>query len=126
MAIKERRIKCVACGERETVIRGERGPVSAYCDLCREDRKRAYVWPPYAIANARQGDILSSSPSCHHRLGKEGRRAHTERTRCLDGDRRGRVVRYWSSQQIRVSPHSGCRPIQEDDHAPSTAHRPRS
>jgi len=40
MAIKERRIKCVACGERETVIRGERGPVSAYCDLCREERKR--------------------------------------------------------------------------------------
>ncbi len=41
VAIKERRIKCTACGERETVIRGERGPVSAYCDLCREDRKRA-------------------------------------------------------------------------------------
>ena len=40
MAIKERRIKCAACGERETVIRGERGPVSAYCDLCREERKR--------------------------------------------------------------------------------------
>jgi hypothetical protein len=40
MAIKERRIKCAACGERETVIRGERGPISAYCDLCREERKR--------------------------------------------------------------------------------------
>ncbi len=40
MAIKERRLKCAACGERETVIRGERGPVSAYCDLCREERKR--------------------------------------------------------------------------------------
>jgi len=40
MAIKERRIKCASCGERETVIRGERGPVSAYCDLCREERKR--------------------------------------------------------------------------------------
>jgi len=40
MAIKERRIKCAACGERETVIRGDRGPVSAYCDLCREERKR--------------------------------------------------------------------------------------
>ncbi len=25
MAIKERRIKCAACGERETVVRGERG-----------------------------------------------------------------------------------------------------
>ena len=41
MAIKERRIKCAACGERNTVIRGERGPVTAYCDICREERKRA-------------------------------------------------------------------------------------
>jgi len=40
MAIKERRIKCAVCGERETVIRGERGPVTDYCDLCREERKR--------------------------------------------------------------------------------------
>ena len=40
MAIKDRRIKCAACGERDTVIRGERGPVTAYCDLCREERKR--------------------------------------------------------------------------------------
>jgi hypothetical protein len=40
MAIKERRIKCAACGERETVVRGERGPISAYCDACREERKR--------------------------------------------------------------------------------------
>ncbi len=41
MAIKERRINCAARGERDTVIRGERGPVTAYCDLCREERKRA-------------------------------------------------------------------------------------
>ena len=40
MAVKERRIKCAACGERETVIRGDRGPVSRYCDVCREERKR--------------------------------------------------------------------------------------
>ncbi len=40
MARKERRIKCAACGERETVIRGERGPLTAYCDVCREERKR--------------------------------------------------------------------------------------
>jgi len=40
MAIKERRIKCATCGERETVIQGERGPVSAYCDVCREERQR--------------------------------------------------------------------------------------
>ncbi len=40
MASKERRITCAACGERETVIRGERGPMSRYCDVCREERKR--------------------------------------------------------------------------------------
>jgi hypothetical protein len=40
MAIKERRIKCAACGQRDTVIRGERGPVSRYCDTCREERRR--------------------------------------------------------------------------------------
>jgi len=40
MATKERRIKCAACGVRETVIRGERGPLTAYCDTCREERKR--------------------------------------------------------------------------------------
>ncbi len=40
MVIKERRITCAACGERDTVIRGERGPVTAYCNLCREERKR--------------------------------------------------------------------------------------
>ncbi len=40
MAAKDKRIKCAACGERETVSRGERGPVTAYCDVCREERKR--------------------------------------------------------------------------------------
>ncbi len=40
MAVKERRIKCARCGECETVIRGERGPVSKYCDVCREEVKR--------------------------------------------------------------------------------------
>ncbi len=40
MAIKERRITCAARGARDTVTRGERGPLTAYGDLCREDRKR--------------------------------------------------------------------------------------
>jgi len=40
MAIKQKRIKCAACGERDTVWRGERGPVSKYCDVCRDQRKR--------------------------------------------------------------------------------------
>ncbi len=40
MAIKEKRIKCARCGERETVTRGERGFVTQYCDFCREEVKR--------------------------------------------------------------------------------------
>lgn len=40
MAIKERRIRCAACGQRATVIRGERGPLPKYCDTCREAVKR--------------------------------------------------------------------------------------
>jgi len=40
MAVKAKRITCGRCGERETVTRGERGPVSIYCDLCRDEVKR--------------------------------------------------------------------------------------
>ncbi len=40
MAIKDKRIKCACCGARETVTRGERGPVTLYCDLCRDEVKR--------------------------------------------------------------------------------------
>ncbi len=39
MAVKAKRIKCARCGERETVMRGERGPASIYCDLCRDEVK---------------------------------------------------------------------------------------
>jgi len=41
MAVKQKRIKCARCGERETVMKGERGPASIYCDLCRDEVKRA-------------------------------------------------------------------------------------
>ncbi len=40
MAVKAKRIKCARCNERETVMRGERGPASIYCDLCRDEVKR--------------------------------------------------------------------------------------
>ncbi len=40
MAVKQKRIKCARCGERETVTKGERGPVSIYWDLCRDEVKR--------------------------------------------------------------------------------------
>lgn len=54
MAIKERRIKCAICGERDTVIRGERGPVSQYCDTCREQRKREKAAQRAATYRAKQ------------------------------------------------------------------------
>ena len=56
MAMKERRITCAACGERETVLRGERGPVSAYCDLCRVDRQRAQARLRMAAHRAARGE----------------------------------------------------------------------
>ncbi len=54
MAFKERRIKCASCGERDTVIRGERGPVTAYCDACREERKREQARVRVAAMRARR------------------------------------------------------------------------
>ncbi len=39
--MKERRVRCKECGERFTVIRFERERTPAYCDLCREERRRA-------------------------------------------------------------------------------------
>jgi hypothetical protein len=54
MARKERRIKCAACGQRDTVVRGERGPVTAYCDFCREERKREQARQRVAAMRARQ------------------------------------------------------------------------
>ncbi len=55
MVIKERRIKCAARGERDTVVRGERGPVTAYCDTCREERKREQARARMQALRARCG-----------------------------------------------------------------------
>jgi predicted nucleic acid-binding Zn ribbon protein len=38
--MKERRVRCKQCGERFTVLRFERERTSAYCDQCREERRR--------------------------------------------------------------------------------------
>ena len=53
MAIKQRRITCAACGQRETVLRGERGPLTAYCAVCREERKREQARERVAALRAR-------------------------------------------------------------------------
>ncbi len=38
--MKERRVRCAHCGERFTVLRFVRERASAWCDLCREERRR--------------------------------------------------------------------------------------
>jgi len=40
VTMKERRVRCKECGERFTVVRVERERTSAYCELCRAERKR--------------------------------------------------------------------------------------
>ena len=54
MAIKLRRIICAACGERDTVLRGERGPLTAYCDVCRAARQREQARQRVAAMRARR------------------------------------------------------------------------
>jgi hypothetical protein len=39
--MKERRQRCKACGERFSVFPVERERTSAYCDRCRDERRRA-------------------------------------------------------------------------------------
>ncbi len=63
MAMKERRITCAACGERETVLRGERGPVSAYCDLCRAERHRVQARLRMAALRDRHRTAGSAPPA---------------------------------------------------------------
>jgi hypothetical protein len=38
--MKERRLRCADCGARFSVLRLERERTSAYCDLCRAERRR--------------------------------------------------------------------------------------
>jgi len=39
VAVRNKRIKCARCKERDTVTTGERGPASIYCDICRYEVK---------------------------------------------------------------------------------------
>lgn len=52
--MREVRAKCKVCGERFTVVRIERERVSAYCDTCREDRKREQARARVARMRARR------------------------------------------------------------------------
>jgi len=44
MAVKAKRIKCARCGERETVTRGERGPVSISSRIIPSFVSARYSW----------------------------------------------------------------------------------
>jgi len=47
-------IICAACGARDTVSRGARGPVTAYCAVCRRERKRDQARQRMVVMRARQ------------------------------------------------------------------------
>jgi len=49
-----RSIICAACGASDTVIRGERGPLTAYCAVCRAQRKRDQARHRVAALRARR------------------------------------------------------------------------
>lgn len=52
--MKELRVRCKSCGERFTVLRFERERTPAYCDLCREERKRAQAQARMQALRARR------------------------------------------------------------------------
>jgi len=47
-------IICAACGARGTGHRGARGPVTAYCTVCRQERKRDQARQRMVVMRARQ------------------------------------------------------------------------
>ncbi len=80
MAIKTRRITCKMCGQRETVLRGERGSVSAYCDACRTERKREQARLRMQAMRARHA--LPPGSTCAPGLTTAPRRAETGDRAC--------------------------------------------
>jgi len=47
-------IICAACGARDTVNRGARGPVTAYCAVCQQERKRDQARQRMVVMRARR------------------------------------------------------------------------
>jgi hypothetical protein len=47
-------IICAACGARDTISRGARGPVTAYCAVCRQERTRDQARQRMVVMRARQ------------------------------------------------------------------------
>jgi len=47
-------IICAACGARDTASRGARGPVTAYCAVCRQERKRDRARQRMVVMRARR------------------------------------------------------------------------
>jgi hypothetical protein len=53
-AVNERSITCAACGAATTILRGARGPVTAYCEVCRAERKRDQARQRMVMLRARR------------------------------------------------------------------------
>jgi hypothetical protein len=64
MAVKAKRITCARCGERESIMRGERGPASIYCDLCRDEVKREQAALRAQAYRQRRRFPRSAAPAC--------------------------------------------------------------
>jgi len=52
--VDEYAIICAACGARDTVKRGARGPVTAYCAVCRQERTRDQARQRMVVMRARR------------------------------------------------------------------------
>jgi len=61
--MKERRVRCKQCGERFTVIRVECERTSAYCDVCRKDRKREQARDRMRLRRARLTNHIHRCPT---------------------------------------------------------------
>ncbi len=61
--MKERRVRFKQCGERFTIIRVERERTSAYCDLCREERKREQARDRMRLMRARLTNHVHRCPA---------------------------------------------------------------
>lgn len=71
--MKERRVRCKQCGERFTVLRFERERTSAYCDICREDRKREQARDRMRAMRARLTKHIHRCSTCLHTLSYRAR-----------------------------------------------------
>ncbi len=59
--MKEHRMRCKGCAERFVIIRFDRERTPAYCDLCREERKREQARLRMQAMRARRHALYDSA-----------------------------------------------------------------